>query len=402
MTLRGRDLPGGALFAVVAALAAAGCQGKASGEGEAAARIRARVRPVELRELRRDVEAVGSLVALEETTVSAEVEGRVERILAEVGDRVSRGQPLVEVAPRELELGLEQQRGTLDQVRARLGLREGMDDLADPREAAGVKRAAAELQDVEQKYRRAQSLLADGLISRGAFDEAEARYRSSRAAYDLALQEVADLRAELGQRQAGYALAEKKLADAVIRAPFAGSVKERLVAPGQYLRVEAPVMVVVSTDPLRVRLRVPEKVASWVAVGQEVAVEVEAWPGRTFTGRVARLSPAVDPETRSLEVEALLANPEGLLKPGFFVKARIASGRVDEVRLVPHDAVRYVFGVYKVFVVDGGRLAEREVRLGERTGDDVEVLDGLRAEEAVAVPLEGEEPRDGAAVEAVR
>jgi multidrug efflux pump subunit AcrA (membrane-fusion protein) len=380
-----------------------GCRDQASGDSAGgAAAVKARVVTVEPKKLRRDVESVGSLVAYEETVVSSEVEGRVEKILADVGDRVARGQPLVRVAPRELELGLEQQRGALGQVRARLGLPDGADDLAAPGEAATVKRAAADLEDAEQKHRRARSLLEDGLISRGAYDEAEARYKAAQAAHEVALQEVENLRAEMREQRAGVALAEKKLSDTLIRAPFAGHVKERQVALGQYLRVQTPVMVLVNTDPLRVRLRVPEKAAAWVEVGQEVRVRVEAWPERTFTGSVSRLSPAVDTETRTLEVEALLENGEGLLKPGFFVKAAIASKRVDQVIQIPHEAVRYVFGVYKIFAVEGKALKEREVKLGERSGDEVEIVEGLAARERVAIPLDGQEPRDGATVEAVQ
>jgi membrane fusion protein (multidrug efflux system) len=160
-------------------------------------------------------------------------------------------------------------------------------------------------------------------------------------------------------------------------------------------------MVIVNVDPLRVRLKVPEKVAGWVAVGQAVGVEVEAFPGRSFAGRISRMSPSVDTETRTLELEALLDNKDGLLRPGFFAKARIASTQVDSVLMVPHGAVRYVFGVYKVFTVEGGKAKEAEVKLGDRSGEDVEILDGLQDKQKIAVPVEGQELRDGVPVEAI-
>jgi membrane fusion protein (multidrug efflux system) len=114
------------------------------------------------------------------------------------------------------------------------------------------------------------------------------------------------------------------------------------------------------------------------------------------------MSPSVDTETRTLELEALLKNEEGLLKPGFFARATIASGQVESVLTVPHDAVRYVFGVYKIFTVNGRTLKEQEVKLGERTGDDVEVVEGLKDRQQIAVPLDGHEPVDGAPVEAAQ
>jgi membrane fusion protein (multidrug efflux system) len=174
-----------------------------------------------------------------------------------------------------------------------------------------------------------------------------------------------------------------------------------MVTQGQYLKVQTPVMVLVDIDPLRVRLKVPEKIAGFIAAEQPVSVSVEAYPGRTFAGKVSRISPAVDTETRTLELEALLDNREGLLRPGFFAKARIASAQVDSVLTVPHQAVRYVFGVYKVFTVDDGTAREMEVKLGERNGEEVEILEGLKDAQKIAVPLEGGELRDGVPVEPV-
>jgi membrane fusion protein (multidrug efflux system) len=302
----------------------------------------------------------------------------------------------------ELELGADQQRAAYEQTRARLGLPEGGEDLRDPSDAAEVKRAQAALGDAQQKYERSKSLYDEGLISKWTYDEAEANYKSAKAACDMARQSVENLRAELQQKRAGLRLAEKKLSDSLIRAPFAGQVKARMVTQGQYLRVQTPVMVIVNIDPLRVRLKVPEKVAGWIEVDQPVAVTVEAYPGRTFTGTVSRMSPSVDTETRTLELEALLKNDEGLLKPGFFARATIASDQVESVLTVPHEAVRYVFGVYKVFTVDGRTLKEQEVKLGERSGDKVEVVEGLKDRQKIAVPLEGQEPVDGAPVEAAQ
>jgi RND family efflux transporter MFP subunit len=387
------------LLATLPALAAC-ARGRAQTGGPKP--IKARVVTVEHRDFRRDVESVGSLVAYDEVAVSSEVEGKVERVLVDIGDRVAKGQPLVAVVPVELRLGADQQRAAYEQTRARLGVPGDGEDLGDPGQAAEVIRAEAALEDARQKWERSKSLYDEGLVSRWTYDEVEANYKSARAARDLARQSVQDLRAELQAKRAGMKLAEKKLADATIRAPFDGHVKERLVTQGQYLKVQTPVMTIVNADPLRVRLKVPERVAAWINVGQTVSVSVEAYPGRTFEGKVSRMSPSVDTQTRTLELEALLPNPDGLLKPGFFVKAAIASKRVDSVLMVPHDAVRYVFGVYKVFKVEGQALKEAEVKLGERSGPDVEVVDGLLAQQKIAVPLDGQELADGAPVEAAR
>jgi RND family efflux transporter MFP subunit len=392
-----------AALAVVAA-AAAGCgKGGASAAADAGEKpVKARVVPVSEREVRRSVEAVGTLFPMDEVTVGSEVDGRVARVFVDVGDKVELGRPLLEIAPQELSLTAQQQAAALDQTRAQLGLPEGGAGLGDVADAAEVRRAAADRDDATRKFERARSLFDEGLLSRGDFDEAEARAKAAEAAYQMARHNVENLRAQVTQRSASLAFARKKLADTVIRAPFAGHVKQRLVTMGQYVKVQTPVMVVVNADPLRVRLQVPEKMAAWVAVGQPVSVRVEAYPDRGFEGKVSRINPSVDPQTRSFEVEALLDNADGVLKPGFFAKASIASSRVDKALLVPADALRYRYGVYKVFTVESRKLKETEVKLGERDGSGVEVSSGLSPRDSVAVPLAGEELREGAPVEAER
>jgi RND family efflux transporter MFP subunit len=391
----------GALGALLLGGAGAGClAGRASDTPPAQRPVKVRVVAVASRTIERRVEAVGSLFPFEEVTVSAEVEGRIGQVYVDVGDQVAEGRPLVKIIPVELGLALDQEQAALRQIETRLAPPEGQTTLADPRDAAEVRRAAADRTDAEQKYQRAKELWDQGLIARGAFDEAEARYSFARAAYDMALQNVRTLQAQAVQRSASVALAEKKLGDTVIRAPFAGQVKERMVSPGQYVKVQTPAMVLVDNDPLRVRLKVPERMAGWVAKGQPVSVQVEAYPERTFAGEVSRINPSVDPQSRAFEVEALLTNRDGTLKPGFFARASIASSHKDETLVVPRDALRYLYGVYKVYAVEKGTLRETEVKLGARDGEEVEVVDGVKAGEHVAVPLPGEELRDGAPVAA--
>ena len=382
-----------------AVLSPAGCsRGRPSSVlGDPANPIGVRIYPVEEQVIRRRVQAVGSLYALHESTISAEVEGRVERVLADVGDAVGEGQVLVTISPTELQYELERQHGIVGQVRAQLGL--GPNDPAprDPNQVAFVQRAAADLFDAEQKYRRAEQLFRDRLISQQQLDEAASRYNGARAAHDVALQQVDQLKGQLQASEAACKLAEKKLADASIRAPFPGSIKERRVNPGEYLRVQSPVMVIVRTDQLRARLAVPEKWAGAVKTGNTVEVQVEAYPNEVFRGRLVRINPAVAQDSRTFEVEALLLNPAGRLKPGFFLQASLPSELEEKALTIPEQAVNYRYGVYRVFVLNDGRVAERQIKPGAPQGDRLEVLEGLRRGERVAVPLRGE-LREGAVV----
>jgi multidrug efflux pump subunit AcrA (membrane-fusion protein) len=174
----------------------AGCdRGRASDDSRQALKpVKARVVTILARKLQRNVEAVGSLFPFEEVTVGSEVEGRVDAVYVDVGDSVTPGRPLVKIVPVELGLALEQERAALRQIEARLAP-PGGGPLRDPEDAAEVKKAEADRTDAEQKYQRAKELFAEGLIARGAFDEAEARFNAARAAYDMAVQSVQNLEA---------------------------------------------------------------------------------------------------------------------------------------------------------------------------------------------------------------
>ena len=390
----------------LALLLLSGCSGnaakaKADGPPPKEKPVLVRAFTVEPRAVRRTVEAVGSLFPYDEVVVSSEVDGRADQVLVDVGDHVSKGQTLVEVLPIEFKLAADQQDAILEQAKAKLGLTDSDAEVKDPTQTAAVKKAAADLANAEQKFRRTKELAQQGVFSKQNLDEDEAIFNAARATYDLALQEVRNLQAAIKQDRALKELANKKLRDTKIVAPFSGSVKERNVTIGQYLKVQTPVMTIVNSDPIRVRLKVPEKMAAWVPVGQLVTVSVEAYPDRTFSGKIWRLNPSVDPATRTFDAEALIDNHAGVLKPGFFVKASIPSTRVDQILVIPQKSLSYAYGIYKVYALTkSNKLKEREVKVGDRMGEDIEVLDGLAKGDRLALPTEGQElaMKEGAAV----
>ena len=351
---------------------------------------------------RRRIQAVGSLYALEESTLSSQVEGRVAEVLSDVGDNVKEGQPLITIDPQELQYEVDRQRGLVAQVRAQLGI--GPNDPAptDPKKLASVQRAEADLFDADHKYGRAQQMFKDNLISQQQLDEAASRYQSTRATYTVALQEIDRLKALLISSEASEKLAEKKLGDAILRAPFPGAIKTRDVHPGEYLRVQSPVMVLVRTDHLRARLAVPERWAGWVKDGEIVDLHVEAFPSETFQGKISRINPSVAQDSRTFEAEALITNSDGRLKPGFFVQASIPSEKEEKAIFLPERAVNYRYGVYKVFLLNGNRVSEHQIRPAGQTEDEhgrrFEVAEGLKPGDRVAVAISGE-LHDGATVQ---
>src|SRR5215831_14944778 len=358
---------------------------------------------VEEETTRRRIQAVGSLFALEESTLSAQVEGRVDKVLVDVGDIVTESQPLVLLDPRELQFELERQEGMVKQVRAQLGIGPNDPPPTDPKKIATVQHAEADLFDADHKYGSAQEMFRDKLISQQQLDEAASRYQSTKAAYTVALQEVDRLKALLGSSEASEKLAEKKLNDSTIRAPYPGAIKARNVHPGEYLRVQSPVMVLVRTDRLRARLAVPERWAGWVKDGVTIDLHVEAFPGETLHGKISRINPAVAEDSRTFEAEALLLNSDGKMKPGFFVQASIPSEKEEKTIFLPENAVNYRYGVYKVFLLNGNHVSERQIRPAGQTEDErgrrFEVAEGLKPGDRVAVAVTGD-LHDGATVQA--
>jgi RND family efflux transporter MFP subunit len=355
------------------------------------------VAKVEAHELRRAIDVVGTLAADEEVTVSSEVEGRVLRIAADLGDRVTAGQALVVLDPEKLQYRLDQQRATLGRAMARYGVADLSEALPAIERTPDVQRAAAELEQAQQGFRRATELHQRSLLPQQQMDDAEAALKTRKAAYESALQGARNLRADIDSERANLKLAEAALRDGTIRAPFDAYVQKRLVSPGEFVKTQTAVMSLVKIDPLKLTAEVPEKMAPWVKVGQSLTLAVEAMPGAGVTGQIARLSPAVNPQTRAFPIEGRVPNPNGSLKPGGFARVHITTDLVEHVLTVPATALQYRYGVNRVFVVTGDRLRATEIKIGDRVGDRVEVLGGVAAGEPIAA-TDVEKLADGARV----
>jgi RND family efflux transporter MFP subunit len=352
---------------------------------------------VESHELRRAIDVVGTLAADEEVTVSSEVEGRVLRIAADLGDRVRTGQALVVLDPEKLQYRLDQQRATLGRAMARYGVADLSQALPPIERTPDVQRAAAELEQAAQAFRRASELHGRALLAQQQMDDADAMLKAKKAAYESALQGSRNLRADIDSERANLKLAEAAVRDGTIRAPFDAYVQKRLVSPGEFVKAQTAVMSLVKIDPLKLVAEVPEKMAPWVKVGQSLTLVVEAMPGAGVSGQIARLSPAVNPQTRAFPIEGRVPNPDGRLKPGGFARVHIVTDLVEHVLTVPAAALQYRYGVNRVFVVKGDRVRATEIKIGDRLGDRVEVVSGVAAGEPIAA-TDVEKLVDGVAV----
>lgn len=352
---------------VLATLGGEGC-GKSDAQSPPATRgVPGAIKPIpitvtkaEAREVQRSVETVGSLIAWQDVQVKTEQPGTVARLLVDLGDPVTAGQILAEYDTREFQLAVKQAEA----------------DLASARE--GLARSRSQLEFAKSELDRNMALYAKQLIAARDVDNV-------RNQYNVAAAQVAVEEADVRRRDATAAIMRKRLGDTTIRAPFGGFVAKRHINAGEYVKENTGVFSIVALDPLKYTGTVPERFAPELKGGQRIELTVEAYPGQAFAGEVTRLSPAVEVQTRTLALEGRIPNRDGRLRPGFFAKGVVLTRKEASAAFVPAEAVVYFVGISKLFVVTDGKAEERLVRAGARQGAWVEITDGVKPGETVAV-----------------
>ena len=371
--------------------ALAGCGGERKAEvprsrDKAPQEREVRVARAEEGRLARTVAVAGTLAADEQVDLGMKVAGRLARMAVDLGSPVRRGQVIARLDPADFELRVRQAESALEQARARLGLpAAGPDAVSDLEQTSGVRQARALLEQARLTRDRVQRLFEQQLVPRSDLDNAEAAYAVAEARHQDAVEESRNRLGILAQRRSELDIARQQLADSELVAPFDGAIRERRAAAGDYVAAGQTVAVLVRMHPLRLRLPIPEREAVGLAVGQEVRVKVEGDPA-TYGGHLARISPAISEDSRTLAVEAEVPNRDGRLKPGSFARAEIVVRSGEPAVLVPASSIVTFAGVDKVIGVSGGDTArERQVKKGRRSGDQVEILAGVKPGEAVVV-----------------
>src|SRR5262245_18399039 len=285
-------------FVPVAAvvLAAGSLSAACSSETPAAAATPATPEPalvataaVETRPIERHLRVTGSLLADEQAEVSAELAGRVTATPVERGTRVATGALLVRLSASETSAQLQEAEANAGQIEARLGLAPGQS--FDPKRVPDVLNAQASLDLADAEFARVQALLDQKVVSRSEWEQRRTQVEAVRQQYTLAVNVAEQSYRSLQAARARVALANKSLADTAVRAPFAGLVAERAVSVGDYVTKGARVATVVSIDPLRVELTVPEQAIAMIKAGQAVRLTVDAYPGEEFQASVRFVSP---------------------------------------------------------------------------------------------------------------
>ena len=348
------------------------------------------------RDLPRFFEATGSLAGDEQTDVAPQTAGKVVAVGVDIGSYVRRGQMLVKLDESELKLRVDQAATQVEQAKAgvrqaeeKIGLRPGQ--AFDPNRVADVAAAKVTLDLAEKNLKRAEKLIESGDVSRSFYDDQRARRDQLREQYEVALAQARQnyaavdvARTNVANAQSQLALARKNLSYAVIPAPIDGFVTERTADLGEYVSPQQKVATIVRTNPLRIRIDVPEQAIPEVKVGQSVSITTSAWPDKNFAGRVARIAPNVSATSRTMTVEAEIENNGNALKPGQFATVRILQERAEPAVLIPARAVLNQAGVNRVYVIKDGHAEQRLVQTGQTEGDLIEIRNGIAADEQVA------------------
>ena len=331
----------------------------------------------------RKVRSQGELRADEVVAIGTRVAGRVAEVHVELGDKVSAGQPLVTLDPEEFRLLVEQAEAQLAQTRSAVGLapNDPVEKLV-PENSPPVRQERAVWDEAKSSLDRATQLRKQNAIAVGEYDLAAVAERVAEARYSSALNGVREKLALIGVRQAELQLAKQRLNDAVIKAPFDGFVQQRQVAPGAYLNVGDPLVSIVRTDPLWFRGTLPERHAGELQVGLEMTIQVESI-ATPISATVTRISPALDPQSRSLVFEARIANPDNVLRTGLFAEAELVLDPNSKAIVIPENAVTQFAGAEKVWKVVDSMSKEHEIIAGQTRDGFVEILDGLSAGDVI-------------------
>lgn len=320
-------------------------------------------------QIAQELTVVGNLIGETTVSVAPRAAGRLQQVYVRLGDRVTRGQRIATIEDFELVEQIKQQ------------------EAAQQVSQATIRQREADLSLAKTNLDRSNSLFERQLIAKQVLDDNEARYQSAQAQLDLA-------RAQAQQSKARLDELNINLSNTIITSPVNGFIARRLVDPGASVGQNAPVVEVVDISRVRMIANVVEKDLKPLHPGDVTRVEVDAFPGETFTGRIARVSPVLDPQTRTAPIEVEIPNPTFRLKPGMYARVRITLDTLEDALVVPATALVDLGGRRGVFQPLNEVAVFRMVQVGTEQRDIVEILGGL-TEGAQVITTGSGQLRDG-------
>lgn len=327
---------------------------------------------IEARPLVQRVVASGEVSSQSLAQVGSEITGVVARRAVREGDAVRAGDLLLALRDDEQQARLREAEAALRQLQ----------DSDRPQAAAALREAQSALSQAERELARRETLQARGLLAVEALEQARQARIRAREALNRARLDAAALAAGASQEQLlrqRLEAARAALAKTRIHAQHDGIVQTRSVEPGDLVQPGRVLLEIARTDSREILLPLDEKNLAPLALGQHARVIADAYPERALQARVAFIAPAVDPARGTLDVHLELLEPADFLRQGMTVSVEIRTAERERALVLPHDALRQRDGERaRVLVLDAGRVAEREVRLGLRGSALSEVLDGLQ------------------------
>lgn len=329
---------------------------------------------VKLATLDDDIAVVGNFRAITEANISPKNGGLVMDVPVHLGQFVQAGAVLIQLDARDIEAQLAQDRADVVTEQTKLGLHALGDQLHNDHQAPAVRKARANLDNARLQWERNRNLYRSDLIAQKDLQDAKAAYLAAQADYQSALEGIQTSKATVHYKRTQVSVDEQKLRDTTIRAPFAGFISARNVHPGDYLQPggTAPgnveYMKLVTLDPIYATMDIPEMYSRKLREGQTLVIKTPAWPGQTFNGRVTHISPTLDPNTRTVKVDATVFNPGLKLKPGLYGNITLRLGQMQNVRMIPRVGQVAQGGVTRIFVV--------EQKLGKTVAHGVTITPG--------------------------
>jgi multidrug efflux pump subunit AcrA (membrane-fusion protein) len=331
----------------------------------------------------------GDIAPYAQVTIYSKVQGWVEKINFREGDRVKVGQVLAILDGREAEATVAQSKASLEAVIARL---KQVKATAEETIQSQIQQAKANLDLAEEDLKRFRELHGKDFISRQQLDQARTNYSVAKAAYDLALNsirqktwenDIALAEAQVQQAKATLDLNQAQLANLIILAPMNGKITKRYVDPGIMVKDTTPILAMMDLDVVKMVVNVIEKELVRLQIGQAVKVTVTAFPNRLFQGRIAIITPALDLQSRTAEIQISIPNPGYILNPGMFGRAEALLRSDPNATLIPIQALITDEEKDFVYALKDGKAYRRPVQKGISKDTVVEIIRGLTPGEQV-------------------
>ncbi len=335
------------------------------------------------------ISRTGDIAPSAQVTIYSKVQGWVGKINVREGDLVKTGQVLVTLDTREAEAAVAQAEASLGAAIARL---KQVKATAEETVQSQIQQTKANLELAEADLKRAQELHEKNFIARQQMDEARTRYNVAKAAYDLALNsirqrtwenDIALAEAQVNQARATLELNKAQLANLIILSPMNGGITKRFVDPGTMVKDTTPILTLMDLSEMKMVVNVIEKEFIHLQKGQAVKITVTAFPDRVFTGRIEIITPALELQSRTAEIQISIPNPGFVLKPGMFGRAEILLRSNPKAVLVPIQSLLSESEKDFVYVLKENQVSRRPIRKGAVRDTVVEILQGLTPGEQV-------------------